>query len=204
MKRKTIVYLIILIAGIVNVILSQTFNSSIALLVFAVYIPFHVISLIFYRESKIITAYHIFQIINLFGFFALSQFQGAFFRVFGIMSFFGAIVTVLLAFGAVLQHKTYKLNERSFMWFSVFGFIFFSIYQPYILNLLSAFFGNLTIEIRQTQTVFFLVRTILLGINVVLQLLCVKNNEINIYLDQQEQKIKDSYKVTDMPFFDKS
>lgn len=203
MTRKRIIYLILIISGIGAVIFNQFFDYRYSLLVYALYIPFHIISLIYYRESKMITTYHVLQITNLFGYFMLVQFGGIFFRLFGLISFIGTTLTIIIAFGVILQHKTFKINERSFMWFSVYGLIFFSIYQPYILNLLASFFGTLPMQIRATANAFYMVRTILLGANVVLQLLCVHHNEINIYLEKYYQKNKkETNKVSDLPFFE--
>jgi len=203
--RKIFVWIFIAIAGIATAVLTQYnyIGEYYFIVMFLTFIPFNVISLIFYRESKMITAYHAMQIFSLFGYFMLYQFQGISFSLFGIISFFGSFVTALIAFGVVLQNKTYKLNERSFMWFAVYGFIFFSLYQPYILNLFTNFFGPDPVAVDRTVDTFFLFRTIFIAVNVILQLIIVHNNELRIFFEKNKRPLAHTYNIDDLPFFKK-
>ena len=204
LTRKIVLLILILVAGVFALVSDLFLDNRPAILMLLSLVTFHIISIIFYRESKVITTYHIFQTINLFGFFMLFIMGGAHFRLFGIISYFGSFLTMLVAFGAILQNRTYKLNERSFMWFSVFYFIFFSLYQPYILNLLKNFFGPSPIAIERTVNTFFDLRTVLIGANIVLQVLCMRNNELRLYFEKEDKKHPmPSHSVKDLPFFDK-
>ncbi|PKK95573.1 MAG: hypothetical protein CVV60_00505 [Tenericutes bacterium HGW-Tenericutes-5] len=204
MIRKIFVWIIVAAAGIATAILTQyNIGEYHYLLMFTTFITFNVISLIFYRESKMITGYHAMTIVSLFGYFMLYQLAGRNFSLLGIISFLGSFITVLIAFGVVLQNKTYKLNERSFMWFAVYGFIFFSLYQPFILNLITNFFGPDPVAIDRTVDTFFLLRTILIGVNVVLQLIIVHNNELHIFFEKNKRPLVNAYNIDDLPFFKK-
>lgn len=203
--RKIIVWILVAIAGVATAIFTQytDIGEYYFIIMFLTYIPFNVISLIFYRESKMITAYHAMQIFSLFGYFMLLQLAGQLFSLFGIISFLGSFVTALVAFGVVLQNKTYKLNERSFMWFAIYGFIFFSLYQPFILNLITNFFGPDPVAIDRTVDIFFLFRTILLVFNVILQLIIVHNNELRLFFEKNKRPLANTYNIDDLPFFKK-
>ena len=72
MIRKILVWIIVAAAGIATTILTQyNIGEYHYILMFFAFITFNIISLIFYRESKMITGYHIMTIISLFGFFML-------------------------------------------------------------------------------------------------------------------------------------
>ena len=203
--RKIIVWIIVAVTGVVTAILTQYnfIGEYYYITMFLTYIPFNVISLIFYRESKMITAYHGMQIFSLFGYFMLYQLAGRSFSLLGLISFLGSFVTALIAFGVVLQNKTYKLNERSFMWFAVYGFIFFSLYQPFILNLFTNFFGPDPVAIDRTIDTFYLFRTIFVAGNIVLQLIIIHNNELRIFFEKNKRPLANTYNIDDLPFFKK-
>jgi uncharacterized protein YacL len=147
-----------------------------------------------------ITAFHILVIINLFGFYWLGTV--GFSSFWGLVSLIGSISTILVAFVVILQHKTFKLTERSFMWFSIYNVIFYSLYTAYILNLLTNFFGPFPLEIQRTYDVFFAVRLVLFIGNVFLQILVVHRNEINKFLENEEkERLNGGNKISDLPFF---
>jgi hypothetical protein len=202
--RKIIIYIILLLTGVANILFYLIYGLPIPILFFILYVPFHVISLIFYRDSKMITAYHILQIIHLFGYFMIFQTNSQYFRLFGIISFFGVILTAIVAFGVVLQHRTDKFNERTMMWLTIYSLMFYSLYAPLILNLFTNFFGPDPLAIRRTVEVFLIVQMILYAVNIVLQLVSIHNNEINIYFKKEAKRRAEeqNQKIKDMPFFE--
>ena len=200
MLKKILIYFVIIVSGIIFGIISFISPQENTIWLFLTFIPFHVISLIFYRETKTITYYHILQILSIFGYFMIFEFPNSF-RLFGLISFVGGFITFLLAFGAILQHKSEKLNERSFFWFSIYTMLFWSLYQPLILNLFINFFGPEELAIRTTITVFNVVRSSLIVLNVVLQIMIVRSNEWNILLSKMTRPISSSYDLDDLPFF---
>jgi hypothetical protein len=129
------------------------------------------------------------------------QFPGEYFRFFGLISFLGIIITIILAFGTILQNKTFKFNERGFIYFSIFTLLFYSMYTPYLLNLLKNFFGPDPIALKSTESVYYFLGTYLIVINMIIQLVIVNNNEISIYINSIKEPYKNSYNLDDLPFF---
>jgi len=201
MARKRIIFLIITLSALISIFLLETLGLKSGLLILVFMIPFNIISLIFYRESKLITTYHVMQIISLSGYLLMYQFPGEYFRFFGLISFLGIIITIILAFGTILQNKTFKFNERGFIYFSIFTLLFYSMYTPYLLNLLKNFFGPDPIALKSTESVYYFLGTYLIVINMIIQLVIVNNNEISIYINSIKDPYKNSYNLDDLPFF---
>jgi hypothetical protein len=128
-----------------------------------------------------------------------------FFRLFGLISFIGVIATALVAFGTILQNRTYKFIERSFMWFSVYNIIFFSLYTPLILNLFIGFFGPFPIAVQRTINTFYAVQMIIYLANTLLQLRVIYLSEMIIFFEKEEKSrtLITTNKVQDLPFFKK-
>jgi len=198
--RKRLIYALLTFTGIANILYYLVLGFPIPIIYYLIYIPFHVVSLIYYRESKMITTYHILQIVHLFGYFMIFQTNYRFFRFFGIISFFGVVLTVIIAFGVILQHRTDKFNERSFMWFTLYSLIFYSLYAPLIMNLFTNFFGPDPLAIRRVEEVFLIVQMFFYGLNIILQLVCIHNNEINLYLKKEAKKRAEAQKKIDFWF----
>ncbi len=201
MTRKNIIYFILIGVALINITMTEIFNTTIPLLFYFLYITFHVISLIFYRETKLITTFHVFSIINYFGYVMFFMIIG-FSPFWGLVSLLGSILTMFVAFGVVLQHRTFRLTERSFMWFSLYTIVFYSMYTPYILNLLTNFFGPFPLAIQRTINAFQTIRLILYIGNVALQILIIHRNEINKKLEEEDEEANEERKrIASLPFF---
>lgn len=161
MKKRDILMGLVGIAGVVNIIFSRVVSGYPPLLELFLTIPFYIIILIFYRKTKLITAFSIFTILSQFGYYmVLANMQShawldVTMRIFGSFSFFSGLIGFFLAFGLVLQHKTYKFTELSFFAFSILNYVFFSYFTFYLRDMLITIFGPFEIHIIKMFYVYY-------------------------------------------------
>jgi hypothetical protein len=80
--------------------------------------------------------------------------QSATMRIYGSFSFFCGILGFFVAFGLVLQHKTYKFTELSFFSFSIINYVFFSYFNFYFVNMLVSLFEPNQVHINKMLNVY--------------------------------------------------
>lgn len=206
MKKRDILMAIVALVAIINIIFSRVVDSYPPILQLLLTLPFYMIILIFYRKTTLITIFCILTILSQFGFYmvlhymTLNLLNPIAIRVFGSFSFFAGIIGFFVAFALVLQHKTYKFTEVSFLLFSIVNYTFFSYFNFYLMNLLIRIFGPFEIHIIQMQNVYFVIQLLIEIGMAVIQVLLIYYLERNMWyelrLRLRDQEILHS-KITD-------
>lgn len=189
MKKRDILMAIVAVVALINIIFSRVIDNYPPILQLLMTLPFYIIILIFYRKTSLITIFCILTILSQFGYYmvlhymTLDLINPVAIRVFGSFSFFAGIIGFFVAFALVLQHKTYKFTEVSFLIFSIVNYTFFSYFNFYLLNMLIRIFGPFEIHIIQMQNVYYVIQLLIEIAMAVIQVLLIYYLERNMWYE---------------------
>ena len=205
MKKRNLLMGIVFICAVLNIVLSRVMDNFLPIYTLILTIPFYLIIIIFYRKTKLITIFCVLTILSQFGHYMLLfyspffEFSSPLMRVFGSFSFFFGIIGFFVAFALVLQHKTYKFTEISFLSFAIINYVFFSYFNFYFQNLLVRIFGPYEVHIVKMFYVYYgVVLAIEIGV-AILQVIVIyflernKWYELRIMLKNEESAPKPLY-----------
>ncbi len=189
MKKRDILMAIVAVVALINIIFSRVIDNYPPILQLLMTLPFYIIILIFYRKTSLITIFCVLTILSQFGYYmvlhymTLDLINPVAIRVFGSFSFFAGIIGFFVAFALVLQHKTYKFTEVSFLIFSIVNYTFFSYFNFYLLNMLIRIFGPFEIHIIQMQNVYYVIQLMIEIAMAVIQVLLIYYLERNMWYE---------------------
>ncbi len=206
MNKRNILMIIVGITAITNLVLSRVITNYSPILELCLTVPFFLIIIIFYRKTPLITAFCVLTVLSQFGYYMVMEnaarisLDSITQRIYGSFSFFAGIAAFFVAFAVVLQNKTYKLIERSFLYFAIINYVFFSYFNFYLHSYLIRFFGPFEIHIIKMYQVYYVVLIVIEVSLVVLQIILIyfleRNKWFELRLKLRDQEIMNS-KITD-------
>lgn len=162
--RKTINISIIAITTILAG-LTQYFLFPYAFIFFW---SFNIISLIMYRETPLMVAWHITRMLLITGFFVTlyGLFRNDYSMSLLFMSFMdaGAFVLFLISFGIILQNKTTKRVERFMMVITIFYIIFYTMTRWQIIAYIEVLFSPVNQDIQNGIYAFIITNYVLIAL----------------------------------------
>ncbi len=171
--RKRINIIIIIVSTIAFVVLyAMGVNNPLILTLLT--IPFYLINLIYYRETRLFIAYNFVTIISLVGYFFFVFYVTSFplNLVIQAMTDIGKFIYFFLMFGIVLQNKIDKKIERILIYLTLFNIVFLSL----SIFTVSGFIAGFVSYERLTQL------STLVFLNVVFLVLYFLNAFVKIYV----------------------
>ncbi|MFW5795271.1 MAG: hypothetical protein ACOCV1_07305 [Bacillota bacterium] len=152
-KRNNII--IIIITTITFIILHLTGVTNPFILSLLV-IPFYLMNLIFYSETRLFIAFNLVTIISLIGYFFFIQYNNIYpiNLIFMAMTDIGKFIAFFLMFGLVLQNKINKHVERIIIYLNIFNYIFLSLTRHSTARIIANFIG-FTRDVQETTFIVF-------------------------------------------------
>lgn len=172
MLRRNLNITIIAIASLLA-ILTQIFMHPITIIFM---VAFHIISLIYYRETAMIIAYHVMGIILITAYFVFGFGLVADPDIFLLMRFFvdaGGFAVIITMFIVVLQNKTEKGIEKTFIYTGVFYYMFYTFNRFQIMGYIETIYYPIQRNINNALGVFFVVNLVFLALNGLLQIYAI-------------------------------
>ena len=199
MKKRHIFIPIIILSLVGHLILYYfVFNEIYPLISFILNVPFYVIVYVFYRESKLISSYaflSIFTTLSFWVFMSLIQYyslNSPNIRLVGLVSFFGSVINMMIAFGIVLQANKNRFIALSFLFFSVINFFFASYYNFFLVDLIASIFGPNASDVADALVVLEVIYVVLQVIMSILQAVIIyifdSNQEMDSYTFKLEER----------------
>jgi len=192
--RKTRNILIVLV-GVGLSIFLRLFNFNWAIPIIISLVIFHIISLIYYRETRLIIGFHVTAIFLITGYFVYygqlidDPQVSLLFRAFDD---FGSWILFFLAFGIILQNKTSRFIERSLMVITIFYIIYYTQTRFQIINYLYTIFYPIQRDINNALGGFLAAQYVLLAGIAVLEAFLVSHFERRLskrkYLEKKHQQ----------------
>lgn len=172
MLRRNLNITIIAIASLLA-ILTQIFMHPITIIFM---VTFHIISLIYYRETAMIIAYHVMGIILITAYFVFGFGLVNDPDIFLLMRFFvdaGGFAVIITMFIVVLQNKTEKGIEKTFIYTGVFYYMFYTFNRFQIMGYIETIYYPIQRNINNALGVFFVVNLVFLALNGLLQIYAI-------------------------------
>lgn len=200
MKKRHLFIPIIILSLIGQLILYYfVFDEIYPLISFILTVPFYVIVYVFYRESKLITSYafvSVFTTLSFWVFMSLIQvysINSPNMRLIGLVSFFGSVINMIIAFGIVLQANKNRFVAICFLFFSVINFFFASYYNFFLTDLIASIFGPNPTDVVDALVVLEVIYVVLQVIIAILQSIVIyifdRNQEMDSYTFKYEERI---------------
>ena len=198
MKKRYIFIPIIILSLVGHLILYYfVFDEIYPLISFVLTVPFYVIVYVFYRESKLISSYaflSIFTTLSFWVFMSLIQdysLNSPNMRLIGLVSFFGSVINMMIAFGIVLQANKNRFIAISLFLFSIITFFFASYYNFFLENLVASIFGPNPSVVADALVVLEVIYVILQVIMSIVQSIIIYIFDINQDMDSYTFKFEE-------------
>lgn len=187
MKKRYIFIPLIVLSFVAHTFLIYfVFDEVKPLISFLLNVPFYVIVYVYYRETKLVVTYAFISIFTTLSYWIFMAFMSVYsltapnMRLIGLVSFFGSIINMMVAFGIVLQANKNRFAAVSLMGFAIINFFFASYYNFFLVDLIAALFGPRQANV---ELALFVLEMIYLA----LQILIVISQTIIIYLFDKNQ-----------------
>ena len=191
MKKRYIFIPIIVLSMIAhNLLFYLVFDEIYPIISFLLNVPFYVILYVYYRESKLITAFAIISIFTTLAYWMFIGLSGTFtfnnpnMRLMGIISFFGSVANMVIGFMILLNANKLKFIALGFFLMAIINFIFASYYRLSFNGFIGSLFGTTQSDINYAITVLGFVYIGFQGLIAIIQSLIIyffdKNQEFGV------------------------
>lgn len=181
MSRRNIYILLVFIFFVIQFVLGNFVLSDFnPILSFALLVPFYIIISVYHSKYKVIRYIGYLMIFvvlsNTFLYYYLGEFGLTTVKIMliGRISYFGSIAAIILVFLLLLQnHPKNKLMRWSFVFITIFNYLFLSYYFIPLSSLLSRIFGPNPTDLVTLAIVLQIIRYIVSGLIMVAQLIII-------------------------------
>ena len=164
--RRNINMAIVFVSTIIAIILHTTFIAGI-LPIIPFFLAFNIICLLYYRESRLIIAYHVTMIFFISGYYV---YFGQLINDDGLLTLFrafmdfGSLIILLISFVLTFTSRIKKFVPQGLLIIAIWAFVFYSSTTLVITGYIAAIVGPNPFDIEQAIMAFRIVGIVIWGL----------------------------------------